>query len=156
MKGVLACGASSAIQGISDNDPIVPYDKAIFDVRFEDACAFAAKMASRHIATAEIRGDITNLFFDDLDLRWKHGPDRLAGFTTSASLFCLDLLARDRGMRLSHCVPKPSIEEALGVLDGALPRRRLTSQLPSSGRLDLVFWIIEPSADNSEKEKAHA
>ena len=99
---------------------VVPYYKAVFDERFGDPCAFAAGAAERGIPTVAIRGDITKLFFDDLDLRWKQGPVLLAGYTTPASLFCLDLLARDRGMRVRHCVTGPSVEAALGVLDGTL------------------------------------
>jgi hypothetical protein len=108
------------IRPIPAQTPGLRYYKAVFDERFPDACAFAAGAAERGIPTAAIRGDVTNLFFDDLDLRWKQGPVLLAGYTTPASLFCLDLLARDRGMRLRHCVTKPG--------------------LPA-----LVFWIIAPN-----------
>ena len=97
---------------------LVPYYKVVFDERFEGPRAFAAGAARRGIATVAIRGDVTRLFFDDLDLRWKQGPVRLAGYTTPASLFCLELLARDRGMRVVHSA--------------------------SSG--PLVSWIIAPGA----------
>ena len=124
----------------------VPYYKAIFDERFEDARAFAAEATERRIPAAAIRGDITKLFFDDLDLRWKEGPVVLAGYTTPASLFCLDLLARDRGMRVSHCATEPSVERALGVLDGALPHSRGVTGLPTKRPSPLVFWILAPRA----------
>jgi hypothetical protein len=141
--GVCAAGAIT-LPGLAQAR-VVPYYKAVFDERFGDPCAFAAGAAERRIPTAAIRGDITNLFFYDLDLRWKQGPVLLAGYTTPSSLFCLDLLARDRGMRVSHCVAKPGVEEALGVLDGALPFQ-CTAQLPSSDPPALVFWIIAPYA----------
>ncbi len=51
---------------------------------------------AREIRTVAICGDITSLYVDDLDLRWKQGPVWLTGLTTPASLFYLDLLARDR------------------------------------------------------------
>ncbi len=118
--GVSAMGAIGSI--VSGYTRAVPYYKFVFDQRFDDACAFAAAAAERGIPTAAIRGDVTRLFFHDLDLRWKQGPVSLAGYTTRASLFCLDLLARDRGMRVRHCAAKPGVSA------------------------DLVFWIIAPNA----------
>jgi hypothetical protein len=118
--------------------------KAVFDERFAEARAFAAGASERRIATAAIRGDITRLFFEDLDLKWKQGPVMLAGYTQSASLFCLDLLARDRGMRVRHCVAQPDPQVALAVLDGAIPRGSKTTQLPPGDSSSPVFWIIAP------------
>jgi hypothetical protein len=135
-----ACAA--AIRPISGQPRTVFYYKAVFDERFEEPCAFAAGAAARRIPTAPIRGDITSLFFDDLDRRWKRGPVLLAGYTTPASLFCLDLLARDRGMRVCHWETAPGVERALRALDAVPPHR---SMLPSSGASPLVFWIIRPS-----------
>jgi hypothetical protein len=148
--GLSACAAGvptlgqAMIRPISGQARAVPYYKAVFDERFEAPRAFAAGAAERSIPTAPIRGDITSLFFDDLDLRWKQGPVVLAGYTTPASLFCLDLLARDRGMRVSHCVTEPSVERALGALDAALPPRSMITPLPSGDPPLLVFWIIRP------------
>jgi hypothetical protein len=143
-SGLGACAASAIMRPVSGRAPVVRYYKAVFDERFEDSRAFAAGAAERRIPTAAIRGNMTILFFDDLDLQWRRGPVLLAGYTTPASLFCLDLLARDRGMRLSHCVMKPCVEAALGALDVALPRRSITAPLPSSDSSLLVFWIIAP------------
>jgi hypothetical protein len=134
----------------------MPYYKAIFDERFEDARAFATQAIARATPTVAIRGDVTNLFFNDLDLRWKLGPVWLIGFTTSASLFCLHVLARDRGMRLRLCRTKPNMKAVLGVLDGALPRNRIRMHSPSSDPSDLVLWIIAPSARASAKKIANA
>lgn len=153
LKYSIAAGA--IVRPISIQAAEVPYYKAVFDERFDEPLLFANAVAARHIPAVAIRGDVTNLFFHDLDLRWKQGPVQIAGYTTPASLFCLDLLARDRGMRLSHCVAKPGIEQALGVLNGALPRRCVTARLPSDSS-DLLFWIIAPSARTSAKETVNA
>jgi hypothetical protein len=123
------------------------------------ACSVRAlipPLSARATPTVAIRGDLTNLFFNDLDLRWKLGPVWLIGFTTSASLFCLHLLAHDRGMHLRFCRMKPNMKAVLGVLDGALPRDRMRMDLPSSNPSDLVLWIIAPSARASAKEIAIA
>ena len=148
--GLGACAAGAIIRPVSGQARVLPYYKAVFDERFEEPCAFASGAAERRIPTAAVRGDITSLFFDDLDLRWKQGPVLLAGYTTPASLFCLDLLARDRGMRLSHRLTNPSVERALGALDVALLRRTIATPLQSSDPSPLVFWIIAPKARAQE------
>lgn len=138
-----ACAAGALFDPVPGRSGVAAYYKAIFDERFGHARAFAGAAAQRGIETASIRGDITRLFFDDLDLRWKQGPVRLAGYTTEASLFCLDLLARDRCMRVSYRAAEPALEEALVVLDGALPSRGMTEPSPAGGPSVLVVWIIE-------------
>ncbi len=151
-----ACSAGALISPISAHTPAVRYYKAVFDERFEDARIFAAEAVARGTPTVSIRGDITKLFLDDLDRRWKKGPVWLTGLTTPASLFCIDLLARDRGMRLHVCQTMPNMDVVLRVLDGALPRGREGMQLPSSNPADLVFWIIAPGARASAQEDANA
>ncbi len=121
------------------------YYKVVFDERFDDPRAFAAGAKQRRISPVAIRGDVTSLFFDDLDARWKQGPVHLAGFTTPAALFCLDLLARDRRMRVSHRVANPGVEKALGVLDRALPLRGTSTPWLCDDPSVLVFWIIAPT-----------
>lgn len=153
LKCSMAAGA--LIRPISVQGSVVPYYKAVFDERFEEPRMFASAMAARRIPTVAIRGDITNVFFHDLDLQWKHGPVQIAGYTTPASLFCLDLLARDRGMRLSHCVTDPGVDAALAALDGALPRGSVTVRLPTDSS-DLVFWIIAPRPHARTKETVNA
>lgn len=153
--GLGACSARALIPPLSAH-LVTPYYKAVFDERFEEARAFAAQATARATPTMAIRGDVTNLFFNDLDLRWKLGPVWLIGFTTSASLFCLHLLARDRGMRLRFCHSKPNLNAVLGALDGASPRDLMRMHLPSSDPSDLVLWIIAPSVRASENEIANA
>ena len=142
--GLSACAVGAIIRPIPGESRVIPYYKAVFDERFEEPRAFAAGAGERGILTTAIRGDITSLFFDDLHLRWRQGPVLLAGYTTPASLFCLDLLARDRGMRLTHRLTNPTVEQALGALDAAPPRRPIVTPVQSSGTSPLFFWIIAP------------
>jgi hypothetical protein len=155
--GLGACSAGALIRTLSAQKPVMPYYKAVFDERFDDARAFATQTTLRAIPTVAIRGDVTNLFFHDLDLRWKRGPVWLIGLTTPASLFCLHLLARDRGMHLRFCRTQPDTETVQGLLDGALPRDRMRMvNLPSSDPSELVLWILAPNARASAKEFANA
>jgi len=154
-SGLGACAARALIPPLSAR-PGLPYYKAVFDERFEDARVFATQATMRATPRVAIRGDVTSLFFNDLDLRWKLGPVWLIGFTTSASLFCLHMLARDRGMRLRFCRTQPNMKAVLGVLDGAFPRDGMNMHLPSGEPSDLVLWVIAPNARASAKEIANA
>jgi hypothetical protein len=77
-----------------------PLYKVVFDERFPSSVAFGDEWASHGIQTHAINGDVTALWYHDLYFRWKKGPAAIAGMTTRESLFCLDLLARDAGLRL--------------------------------------------------------
>ena len=74
--------------------------RAIYDERFEAGRAFAAQARQRGWTVRAIRGDVTDLWFNELSMRWKQGPAPIAGLTAKNSLFCLERLAWDAGMRV--------------------------------------------------------
>jgi hypothetical protein len=76
-----ACSEAALIHRMPAKTAFGPYYKAVFDERFEDACVFATQVTARETRTAAICGDITSIYFDDLDLRWKQGPIWLTGLT---------------------------------------------------------------------------
>ena len=84
-----------------------PIYKVIFDERFAASVAFANQARLDGLPVHGIRGDITALWFHDLDLRWKRGPAAIAGMTDANALFCLDLLARDKGMHVASREERP-------------------------------------------------
>jgi hypothetical protein len=55
----------------------------------------------RALPTQAIRGDITEVWFSDLYYRWKQAPAAIAGMTAPGAIFCLEMLARDAGMRMA-------------------------------------------------------
>ena len=89
-----------AAAAVERNLLTTPLYKVIYDERFPASVAFADQARRHGLPVHGIRGDITALWFHDLDLRWKQGPAAIAGLTDANALFCLDLLARDRGMRV--------------------------------------------------------
>ncbi len=91
--------SSLATTAMASTDPLGVY-KAVFDSRFKAGRAFAAEAEARGWATAGIRGDVTDLWFRDLDLRWRKSPIALVGLTAQNSLFCLERLAWDVGLRV--------------------------------------------------------
>ncbi len=82
--------------------------KVIFDERFPASVAFGEEWKAQGAAVHAIRGDITDLWFHDLDLQWKKRPVAIAGLTAHGPLFCLERLAWDHGMRVVSRVEQPS------------------------------------------------
>ena len=98
--GVAASLPFIAAAGVERKLLATPLYKVIFDERFPASVAFADQARRSGQAVHGIRGDITALWFHDLDLRWKQGPAAIAGLTDANALFFLDLLARDKCMRV--------------------------------------------------------
>ena len=74
----------------------------VFDERFTKSRALAREIAGPSTPLATIRGDVTALWYHDLYFAWQKRPERIAGVTTAASLFCLEMLARDAGLRVTR------------------------------------------------------
>ena len=80
--------------------PVSPLYKVVFDERFPASVAFGTEARRLGLPTHSIRGDITDLWFHDLDAQWKRKPVAVAGLTAQGALFCLERLAWDHGMRV--------------------------------------------------------
>jgi hypothetical protein len=91
--------AKSAVAGESAPTPLY---KVIFDERSATSRAFAEEVKRLGAPAYGIRGDITDLWFHDLDARWKKEPIGIAGLTEHGPLFCLERLAWDHGMRVVY------------------------------------------------------
>ena len=110
----------------------VNFYKVIFDQRFPGSVAFGEEWKARGAAVHAIRGDITDLWFHDLDLQWKQRPVAIAGLTAHGPLFCLERLAWDHGMRVVSRIEQPSCDP-----DGE----------------PLISWVIGPK-HSGPKERA--
>ena len=97
---LLPVAASAAGSASQVSNPPASYYKVIFDERFPSSVAFGEEWKTRGAAVHAIRGDITDLWFYDLDPQWKKRPVPIAGLTAHGPLFCLERLAWDRGMRV--------------------------------------------------------
>jgi len=93
--------ASGASNGASKRMPI-RLQRFVFDNRFAEAVETARHAALLGIPPAEFSGDLTPLWYDELDLMWKTAPMALAGITTREGLFVLETLAADRRMRVAY------------------------------------------------------
>ena len=84
-----------------DSAPVQLY-KVIYDERHASSRAFAAEVVNLGAPVHAIKGDITDLWFRDLDARWKKQPSAIAGLTEHGALFCLERLSWDHGMRVVY------------------------------------------------------
>jgi hypothetical protein len=84
----------------------LPISKVVFDRNFAASRAFAVEATRLGVPVHGIAGDVTALWYEDLDQRWRLGPDVIAGLTGVSSLFCLEQLSRrdDRRvlLRIDH------------------------------------------------------
>ena len=97
---VLPLAAAGSSLSPSQRDERANFYKVIFDERFPTSVAFGLEWIARGAAVHAIRGDITDLWFHDLDVQWKKRPVPIAGLTAHGPLFCLERLAWDHGMRV--------------------------------------------------------
>ena len=95
-------GLKPAIPAVAGEFAPTPLYKVIFDERFASSRAFAGEVRTLGAPIHGIKGDITDLWFHDLDARWKKEPIGIAGLTEHGPLFCLERLAWDHGMRVVY------------------------------------------------------
>jgi hypothetical protein len=102
----LAASVLPAIVGARPENAVASSDKGvgrghlIVETMSPLAQAFGDEAIRLGLEPHRIEDDITDLWYHTLHLQWKHGPATLAGITLSTSLFCLETLARDYGMRV--------------------------------------------------------
>ena len=96
-----AAGQTAALPAASRS--IVRLYKFVYDRRFSAALAFgaAAGHAKAIAGVVAIDGDITELWSQDLRIRWSAGSGAIAGMATARTLFCLEQLAKDHWMRVA-------------------------------------------------------
>ena len=94
-------GVSVSSQARAVEEPVLtPLHKVIFDERFPDSVAFGSEAEKIGMPVHGIRGDMTDLWVNDLCDCWKNAPSAIAGLTAHGPLFCLEHLAWDYGMRV--------------------------------------------------------
>ena len=76
--------------------------KLVADMHSAPSRDFARTAARMGLATHIGESDITSLWFHDLYPRWIQQPVAIAGLTSPESLFCLERLAWDHGMKVIY------------------------------------------------------
>ncbi len=95
-------------------------DEVVFDARQSAALEFAKTAARLGARTRAIRGDVTERCFEDLCVRWRAKRAPIAGLTDFRSLFLLQMMAGDLGLRpvlrIHHGIRAGTVvHEAFGV-----------------------------------------
>jgi len=67
------------------------------DRHLDGSAQFAADAGARGVRTFEFTRDVAEVWMRELEPRLRAGPVAIAGYTSAATLFCLDILARDFG-----------------------------------------------------------
>jgi len=72
-------------------------DLVLVDRHLEGSGSFAATARARGIALHEFSSDVAAVWMRELEPRLRAGAVAIEGYTSAATLFCLELLARDYG-----------------------------------------------------------
>jgi len=135
----------------------IPFSLTIFDKRFSAGRAFASYVEQFQAPVYGIEGDVTALWYSELSSRWKAGPVAMAGLTLNGALFCLDVLARDHGMRVVFRSEHKQVSDGREIAD--LVTHFVTDALetpppviavphlarPHGNPEPLVSWVIIPA-----------
>jgi hypothetical protein len=94
---------------------------ALVDRSLGGGAAFAAAARARGLVTREFPADVARLWMHELEPRLRLGPIAVEGYTSAATWFCLDLLARDFGA----CTVEHTAEtDAVRFVISQIPGRR--------------------------------
>jgi hypothetical protein len=128
-------GLKPALSAPAKESAPMPLYKVIFDERHASSRAFAGEVKKLGAPLYGMKGDITNLWFNDLDARWKKEPIAIAGLTEQGPLFCLERLAWDHGMRVVYRADHTYREDGYmeHELSGSERMLREAVELSSSG-----------------------
>ena len=77
-----------------------PPDVVIVDRGLAGGRAFATDARKRGVVPLEFSSDAGRIWMHELEPRLRLGPATIEGYTSAATLFCLELLARDYGARI--------------------------------------------------------
>jgi hypothetical protein len=97
---VLAAGPLTSRLALAGSSSGKPYRlfKVVFDQTLAEGAAFGVEAVSRGAPARAVGSNAGSVWMNEIEPRWKRGPAVIAGLTGRASLFCLELLARDYGM----------------------------------------------------------
>ena len=92
---------STPARGAGQSDGL-PLERVLFDARFEASVHFAAAARSRSAKTSAIEDSVHDLWYTDLYHQWRERRSPIAGMTDFRTLFLLEMMAADAGMRVVH------------------------------------------------------
>lgn len=100
--GATAGAGATAAPSPIDTSRRLPLHAVVFDERFEQAVRFGGEASRLGLRSRSIRGDVTDLWFNELHPLWKRAACPVAGVTAYAALFCLERLGWNHGLRVVY------------------------------------------------------
>jgi hypothetical protein len=92
---------------------------ALVDRSLGGSAAFAAAARARGLVTLEFTVDVARLWMHELEPRLRSEPTTIAGYTSAATWYCLDLLARDYGAcTVQHTMEADAVRFVLSQTPG--------------------------------------
>jgi hypothetical protein len=110
--------------------PVAP-SLVIVDRAVPQAATFVAEANAAGNDTRTFDGDVGALWMNEIEPRLRAGPVVIAGLTCAATLFCVELLARDYGV---HLVRRESGAGGVRWLVATDPERRGPLAPPATAR----------------------
>ena len=139
----------------------IAFHRAVFDERFAECRDFADELENAGVSASAIRGDVANLWYQDLREHLRENRLPVAGLTDRPALFCLEELARDVGMRVvfraDHIIDQNGHVQhtTVGTASLVAVARNLPRQSDGFGRAIAVllsqFDINEPRDTAAQK-----
>jgi hypothetical protein len=109
---VAGCVATAAVplvlEGALGNAPsgdsrgLTPLFRIVYEGSAATGRAFGHEAARLGGAVREIRGDMTQVWYEEIAPRWRQEGAAIAGLTAAGALFCFEQLAWDAGMRVVY------------------------------------------------------
>lgn len=127
--GMAAAATAVPLSAFASATDVLPLYKIIYDERFGPCRLFAEEAKHCGANVHAIRGEVHDLWSDDLYHRWKSSPVAIAGMTTYVPMFRLATMARDAHMRVIYRAHH-MVEDAAGGGEHEVfgPRVALTRQ----------------------------
>jgi hypothetical protein len=129
VAALLGAGGARASQPTSARltSPVSHIDTAIVDSCFHECRHFAETMYRGGVPIRSFKRDVTQLWFTELHPSWQSSQSTVAGLTSYGTLFCLERLAWDHGMRIVYRAkharsPRGTIHEFSGNADSLVAR----------------------------------
>jgi hypothetical protein len=95
----------------------------LVDRSLTTGASFAAAAAADGYTVVGFGRDVAGLWMSSIEPRLRAGPVAIAGHTSTATLFCLDLLARDYGARTARSV-RDDVDGSVTWVISSRPGRR--------------------------------
>jgi hypothetical protein len=134
------------------------YERAVFDERFEPCRVFGAEFARAGAPTSAIRGDVAELWYEDLRAALSKRRAPIAGLTDRAALFCLEELARDVSMRVvlrvDHVIELDGLAQHVAAAEASMVSA--TRRLPKEPHFGRAMAHLLSHFDTREPREAAA